>query len=117
MESMMDTAVNVYMQTGFIGLFCIVTLFLVVWYFTKGRKETRKERDKLINEQARGNQLIENCTAVINNNTKVIEQNTRTRLTEMTYIQKLDERLTRQGGQLDRIETNQTVCMDRQIRK
>lgn len=117
MESMMDTAANVYMQTGFIGLFCIVVLFLVVWYFTKGRKESRQERDKLVKEQARGNQLIENCTAVINNNTKVIEQNTQTRLAEMSCIQKLDERLTRQGGQLDRLETNQTVCMDRQIRK
>ncbi len=117
MNSTVDMMVNAYAQIGFMALFCIVVLALIIWYFTKGRKDARADRDKLVKEQTRGNQLIENCTAVINNNSKVIELNTRTRLDEKESLDRLGERIENHGKQLDTLLTNQTVCMDRQNRK
>jgi len=76
-----------------------------------------QERDKLVREQARVSTVIENCTAVIQNNTRVIEATTQARLDVKEDFSRFSERMVRHGEQLDCILSNQRVCLDRQIRK
>lgn len=116
MEATYDM-VAAYTQLGFLGTFFVVTMGIVIWYFTKGRRKHTKEREKMIMEQVRIGEIINNNTAVINNNTKVIEANMDMRKTETAYLGQICDRMQRHGEQLDAIERQQAICLDRQQRK
>jgi flagellar basal body-associated protein FliL len=117
MEETLSGLTNMYLQTGFMGMFFIVVMMLVIWYFTKGRKQVADEKEKLIREQARISAVIDNNTSVINNNTEVIKINTQTRLDEKECLKRMDDRMERHGDQHDEMLRNQTVLLDRQNRK
>ena len=104
---------NTYLQTGFMGMFCIAVMFLAVWYFTKGRKQQTEEREKLIREQARISAVIDNNTSVINNNTEVIKMYGQSADGAREDMQRIDGRMTRQGEQLDGMGTDIKLVLDR----
>lgn len=115
-ESMINTMAYAYLQIGVSGLLIIVGLWLIVWYFVKGRKETQEYKIRIAEEYARTGKIVENNTAAINNNTAVIELNTAQRADEKKCLDMITARLSKHGEQLDEIQTNQAIYMDRQVR-
>lgn len=113
----MAELVNAYMQLGVMGLIVVVGLWLLVWYFTKGKKQSEESKLRLIEEYARIGKVVENNTAVINNCSKVIEANTIQRKDEKRCLEAIAERMGKHGEQLDELLSNQRICMDRQNRK
>lgn len=116
MTDLMNDMTYMYMNIGVTGLVIVVGCVLLVWYFTKGRKEAEASRTRIAEEYARTSKIIENCTAVIANNTAVIEANTSQRQDEKRCLESIADRMQRHGEQLDEIQKNQAVCMDRQRR-
>jgi uncharacterized protein HemX len=106
-----------YIQTGVLGTFFLVGMGLLIWYFTKGRKQMQDERERAIQEQASTKEVIRNNTAVIENCTEVIRASTQQRGEETRRISEVCDRITRQGEQLDELLRNQAVCMELQKRK
>lgn len=117
MTGVVESMAAVYLNIGFTGLFVVVVLALVIWYFTKGRKQSDASKLKLAEEIARNGKIIENCTEVIRNNTAVIEANTLQRQDEKRSLDKLDERMARHGEQHDEMLRNQAVAMALQGQK
>ncbi len=117
MTGVVQDLTSAYIQTGFMGVFFIVVMVIVLWYFTKGRKQMSDERERMVKEQGRTAAVIENNTAVIENCTEVIRASTLQRGEETRRIGEVCDRITTQGKQLDELLKNQAVCMDRQERK
>lgn len=102
------------MNIGVTGLIIVVGLISFLWWVTKGRRRSEDIKIRQAEESARIGKIIENNTAVINNNTKVIEANTLQRADEKRCLEALADRMAEHGKQLDRIETQQAICLDRQ---
>lgn len=124
MTDLMESMTYMYLQIGVSGLIIVVGLVLLVWYFVKGRKEAQANRVRVAEEYARNGKIIENNTAAINNNSVVIEANTQQRIEEKRQrneerkcLEALAERITKHGEQLDEIQKQQAICLDRQQRK
>lgn len=132
MEDVVTNLVAVYLQVGFMAVFSLTVLGIVIWYLTKGRKEAAEEKakkDKLYAERyaiehedrqavaieiARSGKIIENCTAVINNNSKVIEESYSIRQQELLRLENLLTAIGKQECALENIARNQLVYMERQ---
>jgi uncharacterized protein HemX len=113
-DELIDGLVSIYIQTGFMALFSIVALCYGVWYLTKGRKEIKAEREAIVVEIARNGKIIENCTAVINNNSKVIEQASHIKTMELEKLTLLFNGMDKQGELLEELQKNQMIFMERQ---
>jgi|AGTN01.3.fsa_nt_gi hypothetical protein len=113
----MEQIINSYIQIGALGTFFVVALFAGLWWLTKGRKRSEEQKERQIQATAQNGKIIENNTAALNLCAEVIKANTQQRADEKRCLEKLDERMTRQGEQLDDIQRNQAICMDRQGRK
>lgn len=117
MADLMKDMTYIYLQIGVTGLLVVVGLVLLVWYLTKGKRIADEQRIRVAEEYARLGKIVENCTAVIGNNTAVIEANTLQRQDEKRCLEAIADRMGRHGEQLDELLSNQRVCMDRQNRK
>lgn len=115
-EKMIDTMAYAYLQIGVSGLVIVVGLCLIIWYFVKGRKESQEYKIRIAEEYARTGKIVENNTAAINNNTAVIKATEIQRADEKKCLDIIATRLSRHGDQLDEIQRNQAVYMDRQHR-
>ena len=113
----MSELIGAYMQLGVTGLIVVVGMWLLIWWFTKGRKQSEESRTRMIEEFARTGKIIDNCTAVIANNTAVIEANSLQRQDEKRCLEAIADRTGKHGDQLDELLSNQRICMDRQVRK
>ena len=132
MNEIVSGLVSTYLQIGFMALFSLTVLGLGVWYLTIGRKEAKIEKarkDKLYADRyalehedrqaiaveiARSGKVIENCTAVINNNSKIIEESCVARYKEAARLDQLLKCLDKQDQTLETIVRNQCCYMERQ---
>lgn len=117
MSDLLTNLTYVYMQIGVTGLIIVFLVVVAIWWITKGKKRSDDAKLKYAEEYARIGKVMENNTAAINNNTKVIEANTLQRANDQHCLEKLDERMARHGDQLDAIQRSQDICLDRLSRK
>jgi hypothetical protein len=132
MSEVLTQIVSVYLQIGFMALFSLTILGSFIWYITKGRKEMLAEKmrkDKLYTERyaiehedrqaiaveiARSGKVIENCTAVINNNSKVIEDSCKLRQQDTAKLDVIISGIEKHDATLDLLVRNQVAYMERQ---
>lgn len=132
MSEVLTQIVSVYLQIGFMALFSLTILGSFIWYITKGRKEMLAEKmrkDKLYTERyaiehedrqaiaveiARSGKVIENCTAVINNNSKVIEDSCKIRQQDTAKLDVIISGIEKHDATLDLLVRNQVAYMERQ---
>lgn len=132
MSEVLTQIVSVYLQIGFMALFSLTILGAFIWYITKGRKEMLAEKmrkDKLYTERyaiehedrqaiaveiARSGKVIENCTAVINNNSKVIEDSCKIRQQDAAKLDVIISGIEKHDATLDLLVRNQVAYMERQ---
>lgn len=132
MSDVLTQIVSVYLQIGFMALFSLTILGTFIWYITKGRKEMLAEKmrkDKLYTERyaiehedrqaiaveiARSGKVIENCTAVINNNSKVIEDSCKIRQQDTAKLDVIISGIEKHDATLDLLVRNQVAYMERQ---
>lgn len=132
MSDVLTQIVSVYLQIGFMALFSLTILGTFIWYITKGRKEMLAEKmrkDKLYADRyaiehedrqaiaveiARSGKVIENCTAVINNNSKVIEDSCKIRQQDAAKLDVIISGIEKHDATLDLLVRNQVAYMERQ---
>jgi biopolymer transport protein ExbB/TolQ len=132
MSEIVSNLVAVYLQIGFMAVFSLTILGAAIWYLAKGRKEfvAEKERkDKLYQERyavehedrqaiaveiARSGKVIENCTAVINNNSKVIEESCKMRQADAMKLDQILSEVKKNDATLETLVINQALYMERQ---
>ena len=132
MSDVLTQIVSMYLQIGFMAVFSLTILGAFIWYITKGRKEMLAEKtrkDKLYAERyaiehedrqaiaveiARSGKVIENCTAVINNNSKVIEDSCKIRQQDTAKLDVIISGIEKHDATLDLLVRNQVAYMERQ---
>jgi heme A synthase len=107
----MTDLTNTYAALGVAGLIIVVALFLLIWWLTKGRKESETSKQRLTEEYARTGVIIQNNTEALKAVTSAFEAFTIEKQSDADYHKRMDERITRQGDQLDELLQNQKVCM------
>lgn len=117
MDKLMSDVAFLYMQYGVIGLIIIGGSILLIWWITKGRKPGQELQQQMVEVMAKNVSFIDRCTDVIDRLGNIIEDNTEERRELVKCMDRLDERMTRQGSQLDDIQKKQLLCLDRQGRR
>lgn len=108
-----DVITSAYIQLGFMAVFFIVVMALVIWWFVKGRKDQDTERKKSADDIATTRDVIRNNTAAMQCNTEVIKMYGQASAGVREDMQRFDGRMTRQGEQLDGIGTDVKLVLDR----
>lgn len=110
----MKELADVLTVAGPTGFILVVAAFILIWWFTKGRKRSEELKERQIAVMAENGEIIKMCTAVIQNNSVVIEANTLQRKEDTKCLERLEDCFSKQGSQLDEIQRKQAICMDRQ---
>lgn len=114
MTDMVSSLTYAYLQIGVTGLIIVCLAVYFFYWMTKGKRRAEDAKMKQVEQDAKLGKIIENNTAALNLCTEVVKEIASQRDTEIQYLQRLDQRLTRHGDQHDEMLRNQAVAMDRQ---